>query len=75
MEKEEITITININQLFIIGMTTLSELEAWVQLMKGLGEADTPQAFGDVILTPNELLEHARKDDDVWKKAQHHIPR
>ena len=49
----------------------LAELEVWVANLKALGEADAPQAFGDFILTPNELLEHARKDDEIWNKIKY----
>jgi len=48
----------------------LEELEEWVQQMRRLGEADIPYLEVDGrMLTPNQILEEARKGSDIFKEV------
>jgi hypothetical protein len=48
----------------------LQRVESWVATMQRLGEADIPTEIGGMIMTPNQLLQHARSNDAVWQQVQ-----
>ena len=41
--------------------------------MDNLGQANTPFAFGNITLTPSQLLAHARANDNIWQQVQQYI--
>jgi len=49
----------------------ISHLEAWLNQMERLREADTPFVQVDGIMyTPREIVAHARANDQVWQRIQ-----
>lgn len=54
-------------------MADLARVEQWYRAMEKLGQENSPFVFGGITLTPNQLLKHARANDDVWKKVQNYI--
>lgn len=54
-------------------MVTLSRVQVWYDKMVRMGEANLPIKFGIDILTPTQVLDHAKKNDDVWKRIQPYI--
>jgi hypothetical protein len=54
-------------------MTEISRVERWFTSMDNLGQADTPFAFGNITMTPRQLLSHAKANDSVWQQVQQYI--
>lgn len=49
----------------------ISRLEAWLDQMERLREADVPFVEVDGIMyTPHEIVAHARANDQVWQRIQ-----
>ena len=49
----------------------INRLEAWLNMMERLREADTPFVEADGIMyTPHEIVAHARANDQVWQGIQ-----
>jgi hypothetical protein len=47
-------------------MATAESITGWVQTMERLGEADMPMHIAGYVMTPHELLNHARANDQIW---------
>ena len=56
-----------------ITMADLAKVRQWVESMRKLGQGDTVFAFGNYRLTPNQLLQHAEKNDSIWQQVQNYI--
>lgn len=54
-------------------MVDTSRVERWFASMEKLGQADTPFAFGNITLTPRQMLQHARANDSTWKQVEQYI--
>jgi hypothetical protein len=48
----------------------IQQVEAWISRLEPLGQADMPMEIGGIIMTPHQLLQHARINDDIWKKIK-----
>jgi len=52
----------------------LPQVIAWVNQMRKIGEADIPYLEVDgKYYTPNEILEEAKANSEIWKKIQEQL--
>jgi hypothetical protein len=51
-------------------MMNLQQVETWVSHLESLSQADMPMEIGGIIMTPRQLLQHARSNDDTWQKVK-----
>jgi len=48
----------------------LQQIEEWVTRLTQLGQADSPMEISGYIMTPSELLRHARANDNIWNQIK-----
>ena len=48
----------------------LQQVEQWVTSLEPLGQADLPFEIGGLVMTPRQLLQHARANDATWQQVR-----
>jgi len=48
----------------------LQQVIQWVSRLEPLGQADMPMEIGGVIMTPHQLLQHAKANDATWNQIK-----